>query len=454
MALAWDFTREIDPAGIGGNTTSFYDTSCQAIYIDQDGQIKTRHGMLTLGQWHNVEYSDEVTISDLGYSLLDIEHHFNDLLFGAAYHNGDVVLLVYEYRIDASSFVDNAVLQLQPNNAIKVVTAALSHGARARLKDSNYSMFAPGIIIHLKFSEDGETETVWEKLCISEMAGDEIRDTLTIRAKNKVALRLLDQTFDDDVEYEGTVKEIIEAILTDAGITAYTVEDNAAETSVAFLPDQSILDGLSEFCALHNLFVDTDRDDTILVGSDLFIQGLMPITIHELIREDDLFSRYVDQSYQHIYSRVCVRRSGAQPLKVFGVVPTMGWHIPAKKTFYKDVHDDMSQVDMEALRDSLIENLQYLGIEETFTTAIRPYMQIGDGLIVTDPDTLKVTAGIIVDLQHCFGNETEPFTQLTLRTGGTMVNTPATLTSKYVSRLGHMDRTQKLYSFLSSPDRR
>ena len=127
--------------------------------------------------------------------------------------------MVYEYRIDASSFVDNAVLQLQPNNAIKVVTAALSHGARARLKDSNYSMFAPGTDIHLKFSADGETETIWEKLRISEMAGDEIRDTLTIRkAKNKVGtLRLLDQTFDDDVEYEGTVKEIVEAILTDAG---------------------------------------------------------------------------------------------------------------------------------------------------------------------------------------------------------------------------------------------
>ena len=453
MALVWDFAREIDGAANGGNTTSYYDNKCQTFYID-DGKIKTRISEVALGQWQSVVYDPELVISDNGYSLLDIEHHFNDLLFGVAYHDGDVVLLVYEYRIDASSFVDNAVLQLQPNNPIKVVTAALSHGARARLKDSNYSMFAPGIDIHLKFSADGETETIWEKLRISEMAGDEIRDTITVRAKNKVALRLLDQTFDDDVEYEGTVKEIIEAILTDAGITAYTVEDNATETSVTFLPDQSILDGLSEFCSLHNWFVDADREDTILVGSDLFIQGLMPITIHELIREDDLFSRYVDQSYQHIYSRVCVRRSGAQPLKVFGVVPTMDWHVPAKKTFYKDVHDDMSQVDMEALRDSLIENLQYLGIEETFTTAIRPYMQIGDGLIVTDPDTLKVTAGIIVDLQHCFGNETEPFTQLTLRTGGTMVNTPATLTSKYVSRLGHMDRTQKLYSFLSSPDRR
>ena len=453
MALTWDFTREIG-TGSPGNTTSYFTTEAQVFFL-KDTEIYTLIGQVDNGHWQDTVYESEQQISDDGYSVLDIEHHFTGTLFGAAYHDGDVVFLVYEYAMDATSLLNMGRLQLQPNNAVKALTAELSQVARARLKDSNYSLLTPGTIVRTKLSITDQPEpTVIERLGISALILDDIRDTLTIKAKNKPALYLLEQTFDDDIEYTGTVKEIIEAILTDAGITAYTVEDNTTETSVAFLPDQSILDGLSEFCSLHNWFVDADREDTILVGSDLFIQGLMPITIHELIREDDLFSRYVDQSYQYVYSRVCVRRSGAQPLKVFGVVPTMDWHVPAKKTFYKDVHDDMSQVEMEALRDSLIENLQYLGIEETFTTAIRPYMQIGDGLIVTDPDTLKVTAGIIVDLQHCFGNEIEPFTQLTLRTGGTMANTPATLTSKYVSRLGHMDRTQKLYDFLSSPDRR
>ena len=98
MALVWDFAREI-ASGLPGNTTSYYDEWTQAFYTN-GGYIVSQKGLLDDGQWQDVAREPEQQISDSGYSMLDIEHHFNDLLFGAAYHNGDVVLFYWFTSIE------------------------------------------------------------------------------------------------------------------------------------------------------------------------------------------------------------------------------------------------------------------------------------------------------------------------------------------------------------------
>jgi hypothetical protein len=210
--ILWDFTRQISAAAQPGNTTSFYDLQTQAFYT-AGNTIKGLSGELVSGEWESIVREPEATLSDSGYSLLDIEHHFNDALFGVAYHDGEVVLLVYEYRLDASSFAEDAVLQLQPDNAIVATRVALSPGAMARLKDSNYSMFSPGTIVDLDFKAGANgAEVPWQSLMIDSVRFDELREKVFVKAKNNVAIRLLNQTFDSQNSYAGELSTVVETI--------------------------------------------------------------------------------------------------------------------------------------------------------------------------------------------------------------------------------------------------
>lgn len=451
MAILWDFSREIG-SGSPGTTTSYQDTAAQLFYLNGT-KIKTHISQVDEGHWQDVDWGDSHTISNSGYHHLSVEHHFNSLVAASAYRDGDVVLLLYDYFDYITRYVKKGHVQLQPNNAIVVATLELSEAARGYLQSSNYSLFMPSNILELQLVDKDDEVELWNQLEVSATSYDEIFDRVFLKAKNAIALLLLDQTFDEERTYTGTVASIVSEILYDAGVTESIIGTNATSTSVTFLPDETILEGLADFCSLHDWHVDATQENKIIVGTDAFIQDEMPIVIYELLRGDTAFSRHFEYNVKPIYSRVCVRRSGASPKKIYGTVPTLDWDVPGKKTLYKDVHDGMSQGAMETLRDLLVNNLQLSGYEETFTTAFRPFMHIGDGVIVTDDD-LNETKGIIVDIQHCFGNEVTPHTQFTLRSGGTMANSPPTLTSKYVARLGQVDRTQKLYEFLSSPDRR
>ena len=330
MALAWDFARQIDAAANNGNTTSYADGNAQAFYID-DGQIKTLVAPLSMGQWQDVAYGDELVISDPGYSLLDIEHHFPDVVFGAAVHDNDVVFLVYEYRLDTSSFIENGALKLQPDNAIKAIDIDLSQIAKNRLVDSNYSLFSPGALLNLSVIV-GDTETPWLSQKITGLRTHDDTDSVTVSSRNDALRLLLLQTFNTNVTYTGTVAEIIAAVLLDAGITATQVDSNATATTATFTPDQTIFDGLSEFCLLYNWFVDALDDNTVIVGSESFLQALLPVTIHEFEEGNDIFSRQYKLSSEDTYSKVCVwseedlggipyaltnQRSGANPIKLW-----------------------------------------------------------------------------------------------------------------------------------------
>lgn len=138
--------------------------------------------------------------------------------------------------------------------------------------------------------------------------------------------------------------------------------------------------------------------------------------------------------------------------RIYGTVQNQAWDLPANKTFYKRVPVSMPTADMEDLCDTLVESLKNLGATEVLTTAFRPTIKIGDGAKITRSDG-KIFAGIIVDVQHAFGTNGY-YTQLVVCSGGTMSDSPPTLASRYITRLGHMNRLMKLQDFLNSPDRR
>jgi hypothetical protein len=445
--ILWDFTRQISAAAQPGNTTSFYDLQTQAFYT-AGNTIKGLSGELVSGEWEGIVREPEATLSDSGYSLLDIEHHFNDVLFGVAYHDGEVVLLVYEYRLDASSFAEDAVLQLQPDNAIVATRVALSPGAMARLKDSNYSMFSPGTIVDLDFKAGANgAEVPWQSLMIDSVRFDELREKVFVKAKNNVAIRLLNQTFDSQNSYTGELSTVVEAILENFGITKYTVQATSGVTvDVSFDQDDSVLEGLTELCEKYSRYVDTEwAKNNIVVGTASYLNTILPATTYSFVRGEDVILRESETSSHDVYTKVCVRRSGASPLSVYGVVPQAKWASLENMTFYKEVHDSMTQGDMEALRNRLVAALQGAGTVETYTTGLRPAMQINDRVEVSGGEKPTVK-GRVIDIQQVYGNN-GCFTQFT-------ITSTVDTVERYYSRLGHMNRVAKVLNYISSPDKR
>lgn len=97
MALLWDFAREIGTDALPGGITSYYQESCQRMYI-KGGQILTDHGQVLEGKWQDFDTGEIVSLSAGGYTLLDIEHHYNGRLYAIACKEGKIVYLMHAYK--------------------------------------------------------------------------------------------------------------------------------------------------------------------------------------------------------------------------------------------------------------------------------------------------------------------------------------------------------------------
>lgn len=97
MELAWEISRLIDPNAVPGGTTSYYQESCQPLFI-KDGRVQTRLGVVAAGHWEDTDYGELIPLSAEGYSAMDIEHHYNGRAFASVNKDGRVVFLMHAYQ--------------------------------------------------------------------------------------------------------------------------------------------------------------------------------------------------------------------------------------------------------------------------------------------------------------------------------------------------------------------
>lgn len=451
MAIIWDFARQLDPAATPGNTTSYFDESCQSFYED-NSYIKTQIGMVDDGQWQDIDREPELIISDSGYGILDIEHHHNGAVYGSAQHDSDVVFLMYEYMLDVSTWLLQGSWQLQPDNPIKAGSIRLANADIRRFEDSAYTLFSPGNRLRFIFrSGDSEKYELGLFYIESSPYADAAKD-FTFKGRNGIGFFLASQTFDERTSYSGTKTAVFGQMLSDAGVPAQlqVIEDSAVTISLIFSDSQTYLNGLLESCGLVDWYMDDLPDGRIAIGSEAFIKALVATTgIYEFDRGKDVISRAVERNTDGVYSRVCVRKKGDSPLSLFASIPYFdGWYIASHRTYYVDVPDGTSQSDMERIRDQLVEGLQYSGVTEKFESPFRPWLQTGDVAIVTGGDSPRIV-GIITDIQHEFGANGF-FTSFVVTSGGLISNpdNPAEVATKYTGKLGGANRKRRLLDYI------
>lgn len=451
MPLVWDFARQLDQAATPGSTVSYFDEMCQSFYIDT-GQIRTQIGHLIQGQWQDLAREPEVIISDSGYDNLDIEHNFNGIVWGMAQHGADVVLLMYEYMADISSWIESGEWQLQPDNPIKLGTIVVKNADKSRFEDDAHTLFSPGSKIRSWYTY-GDSDP--EMFCMFFIEGSPYSPTATsfsFRGRNRLGFNLVNQNFDERTTYAGTRTAVIRQMLLDAGVVpaAILVEEDSTQVQYIFESNKNYLAGLTEATTLMGWYFDDMPDGTIVVGSGGFIKDNVARTgIYTFNIGSDCISRSVSRQTDGVYSRVCVRRKGDTPLLVFGNIPYFeGWYIGPHKTFYQDVPDTTDQATMERLRDELIEGMQYSGITEVFDGLFRPWLQTGDVAKVVNGIETRI-AGIMSDIEHKWGAKGF-FTSFTVTSGGTISDpdNPITVATKYSGRMGGANRRRRLSDYI------
>lgn len=453
MALVWDFARQLDLAATPGSTVSYFDEMCQSFYIDA-GNIRTQIGQLHQGQWDDLLREQEVIISDLGYATLDIEHNFNGIVFGMAQHGSDVVLVMYEYMLDVSTWLESGSFQLQPDNPIKAGSITLLNADKTRFEDDAHTLFSPGSKLKMRYSYgDSDLETLG-MFFIEDSPYSPSAKSFTFSGRNRLGFSLSNQTLDELITYTGTKTEVITQLLTNAGVllVATLIQVDTTQVSFVFEDSKNYFAALSEAITLMDWYMDDLPDGTIVIGDANFIKANAAKTgIYSFVLGFDAFSRSVSRKIDGVYTRVCVRRKGATPTKVYAPIPYYeGWYIGQNKTYYQDVPDNTSDDTINRIRDQLVEGMQYSGIIEIFDVNFRPWLQIGDVAIVTDKGITRI-AGIISAITHLFGVRGF-FTNITVTSGGKISDpeNPSTVATKYVNHIGGANRQRRLTDYLLS----
>lgn len=449
MQLTWDFARKLDDAATPGNTTSYYDEWCQSFYVD-GGYIKTQPANLVDGHWELLNRDSEKTISSAGYGILDIEHQENGAVYGVAQHGADFVFLIYQYMMDISDILSSGSCSLQPDNPIKAGKASLFNFESERFEDSSYSLFVPGNKISVALRVGDLALYDLYTFFIENSPFSIPTKEFSFSGRNKIGFYFSAQYFDETTSFSGTFTEIFVAIFTAAGLAIrdYLIEGTNSTASFLFKPTDTFLSGITTALKMCDWYIDDRPDGTIIVGSDAFIKAnAASVGIYSFTRGTDTFTHSIDRSMDGVYSRVCVQRKGSKEKRIYANVDYYdGWHLATHRTFYQDVPDTTTDAQMSTILSQLTEQLQYSGIVESFTSPIRPWLQVGDIALISDLGPRY--AGIISEINHTIGKDGF-FTDFTVTSGGVITDpegeNPA---SSFVGKMGGANRRRRLLDYL------
>ena len=452
MSILWDFARQIDANATGGNTTSYFDTSCQNFYLDST-YIKTQIGVVEEGQWQDTVYASEIIISDAGYDNLDIEHHYNGAVYGSAQHDDDVVFLRYSYMMDVSNLLKDGTWRMQPDNPIKTGSVTLKNTDISLFGDSSHSLFLPGNKITLRFFAGDSVYYTIGVFFIEDSPFGETQEDFKYSGRNHIGFYLASQSLDENTSFSGTLTEIFTEMLTAAGLdeTEFMIESIASTGAFSFQPTDNFMSAIVAALEISDWYMDDLPDGTIVIGSASYIRtNAASTSIYSFDRDAEVFSRGVTRNLDGVFSRVCVNRNGANPLRVYSDIPYFEtWHLTGHRTFYQNVPDDTTQADMERIATDLATAMQYSGIVEQFDSPFRPWLQIGDVGLATGGNGPRLV-GIITAIQHDFG-DTGFYTVFTITSGGEVVNPedPNLIESRYLGRMGGANRQRRLLDYLN-----
>lgn len=427
--LVWDFHRQVEGVTSLGGVSHYFDEDSQSLYLN--GGLVTRVASVPDGHWSSSAYSEEIMISQVGWSRLRLDHPSNGVLYGVASDGNSLEFVRYVYMMDVSSILTNFSFSSTSDSPIDSATFNVKNIGKSYF-DDDVTLFHPGarMIVKVGF---GDSEPI--PVCVSwidEVNYDELSPSVPISGRNTIG-KLHDQTFDDDNVVNGASQVSAKALLDLAGIKKYIVapKEEAAEGSKTFTfsPSDTLLDGvdvMNEYYRAdedNNWTVKETADGTVLYGYETWISKYLPNGYYVFNEGSDVFKRKTKRALDGAYSHIYVTGkdlSGSEQHAYLEVKSWPTWIVPRHKTKYIEAETAMNYSTFQKWAQNRADELQYVGVSEDFVSPFRPQIMCGDVASVEQGD-VAVSLGIITSLTHKFDTNNGFMTEFTVDSGGVLV---------------------------------
>lgn len=278
--------------------------------------------------------------------------------------------------------------------------------------------YSPQSIVNLVFQAGDSAEYPMGKFYVDRMQYSVNTESMRIDARNSIGKYLKDQTFDERNSYEVTkVSDMLEAILSGAGLSDYYVQPNNTYLGMEFAPNKDMLGGIEEVVQyIENWQIREEVSGRVVIADKTSSEFTQP-SRYTFRRDRDIFSRDVSSDDRSVYARVCVHTADFS-VKVYRPVNTnLGWNAPANKTLYQTVPDGTTSYEAAGIAVKLAESMANSGAIETFVCAFRPQIIPGDEAEILEEDESATMLGIITQVKHSFGTGGF-FTEIVVDSGG------------------------------------
>lgn len=239
------------------------------------------------------------------------------------------------------------------------------------------------------------------------------RDTVVnLEARNPIGQLLRDQQVGENRNFLGTGTEVIEELLTAAGVHAYVVQQDFVEqVHLELSPKDSFLSAIEQaleskpgwviYQARHDS-VYPGNFEAVLVGDEDFLAQYKILKRAYIFRRDrDIFSREIVKSADNAYGRVCVHTQDWSIELYQTVENNMG--TLSRKTFFYEVPNNTTTDQAETILARLVRIFKNAGKTETFVTAFRPHIEPGDVAYILNENSEEEEIGTITSVTHNFG---------------------------------------------------
>jgi len=421
--LIWDVVHGIggiENGGLGA-LVEYFDEEYQLLYLN-DG-LKTMIGEVTEGHWKDatLDNTHQIELLDGEPSLSAWDHPLNGQLFGVGIENDHLIFYRYLYARELTQFVKDGSWRFRNDSQITQLSLTLSNPGETIVTGES-TLFNPGARVTVGISMGGSRPYPIGVAFLDEIDYDAQAATFSVSGRNTIGYRLNGQTFNDNDAYTGNGKQVVEWIFRLAGVSKYLVDESTAANDWIFAPESTFSQGLQTVFEVFVGWAMTELPDgTIVVGYPAFIQQYQTNSVWQFLAGTDVVKRRTRKNADAAFTLVRVTGIDADgntlapitlPVRNFDY-----WALGASKTKHVRASDGMTQ---EQLRDFALQtaaDLANIGVGETFTSPMRPWILVGDIASISDDGSESEDLGIITSITHRFG-ESGYFTDFSVDSGG------------------------------------
>lgn len=422
--LVWDFYRTVDGADNLGGVVHYYDELSQSIYLSSG--LKTDVASVPEGHWETADWLDGTQITnDNAFTMLRFDHPSNGILYGVASDGNKLTFLRYIYGMDISQIVDSWSWLTQTDNAIAQFDSAVQNIDPEIFNDDS-SLFQPGARIRVHIFMGDSTAypigTVW----LDESGYGQLENTVKVSGRNTIGYYLKDQTFDDKTEFNGTVTEVLTAILEYAGLTNFLIQPLTSKKKFEFKPSDTLLKGIETVLDYYTTIAEKMEiveltDGTICIGYDYWVSQYLPRNYYSFDEGREVFKRNITRASDSSYSRLRVTGKDSDGNELKPVTVTVNnfkyWSLGNHRTKHMTAPDGLTQSGLSEWANAQAQMLQYIGVAEDFVGPFRPQLVVGDVAEVIRGD-IGTSLGVITQVKQTFDRQNGFITEFSVDSGG------------------------------------